>query len=97
MFEEKDLVNQFADLTGDNYWIHTDPEKAKTDSPFGTTIAHGFLTLSLLSKLVEGNGVVPENTVMGLNYGFVDRRTDEAGARRDPYRPRPPGSASCRR
>lgn len=47
----QELVNQFADLTGDNYWIHTDPEKAKTDSPFGTTIAHGFLTLVLLPKM----------------------------------------------
>jgi len=37
----QELVNQFADLTGDDYWIHTDPEKAKTDSPFGATIAHG--------------------------------------------------------
>ena len=37
----QELINQFAELTGDDYWIHTDPEKAKTDSPFGTTIAHG--------------------------------------------------------
>ena len=43
-------------------------EAAKT--PFGGTVAHGFLTLSLLSKLAEGNGVIPENIVMGLNYGF---------------------------
>jgi acyl dehydratase len=47
----QELVNRFADLTGDNYWIHTDPVKAKTDSPFGTTIAHGFLTLVLLPKM----------------------------------------------
>jgi len=47
----QELVNQFADLTGDDYWIHTDPEKARTDSPFGTTIAHGFLTLVLLPKM----------------------------------------------
>ena len=45
------LVDQFATLTGDTYWIHTDPEKAKTDSPFGVTIAHGFLTLVLLPKM----------------------------------------------
>ncbi|MGB1141805.1 MAG: MaoC family dehydratase [Halioglobus sp.] len=45
------LINQFADLTGDDYWIHTDPEKASTDSPFGTTIAHGFLTLVLMPKM----------------------------------------------
>jgi acyl dehydratase len=46
-----------------------DPEAAK-NTPFGGTIAHGFLTLSLLAKLVEGNGIMPENIVMGLNYGF---------------------------
>ena len=65
----QDLVNQFAELTGDDYWIHTDPEKAKTDSPFGTTIAHGFLTLVLLAKM----RVEPTYEVTGfnnmLNYG----------------------------
>ncbi len=45
-------------------------EEAAKNTPFGGTIAHGFLTLSLLSKMIEGNGVVPENIVMGLNYGF---------------------------
>jgi len=45
------LINDFAALTGDNYWIHTDPEKCKTQSPFGTTIAHGFLTLVLLPQM----------------------------------------------
>ncbi|MCX2972822.1 MaoC family dehydratase [Halieaceae bacterium IMCC8485] len=62
-------INTFADCTEDHQFIHVDEEAAK-NTPFGTTIAHGFLTLSLLSKMVEGNGVVPENTVMGLNYGF---------------------------
>lgn len=65
----QELINQFADLSGDDYWIHTDPEKAKTDSPFGTTIAHGFLTLVLLSKM-SGE---PSWEVTGfnnmLNYG----------------------------
>ena len=50
----QDMVNQFAELTGDDYWIHTDPEKAKTDSPFGCTIAHGFLTLVLMPKILCG-------------------------------------------
>lgn len=45
-------------------------EEAAKNTPFGSTIAHGFLTLSLLSKMAEGNGVIPENIVMGLNYGF---------------------------
>lgn len=63
------VINDFAALTGDNYWIHTDPEKCKTQSPFGTTIAHGFLTLVLLPKL----RVQPDWEVVGynniVNYG----------------------------
>lgn len=47
----QELIDQFAALTGDDYWIHTDPEKAKTDSPFGCTIAHGFLSLVMLPKM----------------------------------------------
>ncbi|NOR39759.1 MAG: MaoC family dehydratase [Gammaproteobacteria bacterium] len=65
----QDRINTFADCTEDHQFIHVDEEKA-AKTPFGGTIAHGFLTLSLLSKMIEGNGVVPENTVMGLNYGF---------------------------
>jgi acyl dehydratase len=65
----QERINTFADCTEDHQFIHVDTEAA-ANTPFGTTIAHGFLTLSLLSKLLEGNGVVPENTVMGLNYGF---------------------------
>lgn len=65
----QDLIDQFAEMTGDDYWIHTDPEKAKTDSPFGTTIAHGFLSLVMLPKM-RGN---PTYEVVGfnnmLNYG----------------------------
>jgi len=65
----QELINQFADLTGDDYWIHTDPQKAKTDSPFGTTIAHGFLTLVLLPRM-RGEPAY-ELTGYGniLNYG----------------------------
>ena len=62
-------INTFADCTEDHQFIHIDQEKA-AKTPFGGTIAHGFLTLSLLAKMMEGNGLVPENTVMGLNYGF---------------------------
>ena len=65
----QDRINTFADCTDDHQFIHVDEEAAK-NTPFGGTIAHGFLTLSLLSKMVEGNGIIPENTVMGLNYGF---------------------------
>ncbi len=66
---DQDRINTFADCTEDHQFIHVDEEAAKA-TPFGTTIAHGFLTLSLLSKMGEGNGIVPENVVMGLNYGF---------------------------
>ncbi|MCB1698001.1 MAG: MaoC family dehydratase [Halioglobus sp.] len=65
----QDRINTFADCTEDHQFIHLDQEKAAR-TPFGGTIAHGFLTLSLLSKLVEGNGIAPENVVMGINYGF---------------------------
>lgn len=62
-------INHFADVTEDHQFIHVDQEKA-AQTPFGGTIAHGFLTLSLLPRLCEGNGVMPENVLMGLNYGF---------------------------
>lgn len=66
---DQERINQFADCTEDHQFIHIDEEAAK-QTPFGGTIAHGFLTLSLLPKLTEGNGVVPENVMMGVNYGF---------------------------
>jgi acyl dehydratase len=62
-------INDFADCTDDHQFIHIDPEAA-ANTPFGGTIAHGFLTLSLLSKIATGNGISPEGVVMGLNYGF---------------------------
>lgn len=65
----QERVNNFADCTEDHQFIHIDEEKA-AQTPFGGTIAHGFLTLSMLVKMCEENGVVPENIVMGLNYGF---------------------------
>ncbi|MEH6608738.1 MAG: MaoC family dehydratase [Halioglobus sp.] len=65
----QDRINTFADCTEDHQFIHIDAEAA-AKTPFGGTIAHGFLTLSLLSKMAEGNGIVPEGTIMGLNYGF---------------------------
>jgi acyl dehydratase len=64
----QERVNQFADATNDHQFIHVDPEKAK-QTPFGGPIAHGFLSLSLLSYLNAQSPVVPENTVMGINYG----------------------------
>jgi acyl dehydratase len=64
----QDRINQFADATNDHQFIHTDPEKARL-TPFGGTIAHGYLTLSLLSHLLSQNTVSPEGTAMALNYG----------------------------
>jgi len=61
-------IDTFADATGDHQWIHVDVERAK-DGPFGTTIAHGFLTLSLLPVLVGATFTV-ENARMGVNYGL---------------------------
>jgi acyl dehydratase len=65
----QERVNNFADCTEDHQFIHIDEEKA-AQTPFGGTIAHGFLTLSMLVKMCEESGVIPENIVMGLNYGF---------------------------
>ena len=64
----QERVNQFAEATNDYQFIHIDPEKA-AKTPFGGPIAHGFLSLSLLSYLNAQNAVVPENLVMGINYG----------------------------
>jgi acyl dehydratase len=66
---DQERINTFADCTEDHQFIHIDEEKA-AQTPFGGTIAHGFLTLSLLPKMVEGSGLMPENVVMGINYGF---------------------------
>ena len=66
---DQERINTFADCTEDHQFIHVDEEKAR-ETPFGGTIAHGFLTLSMLSRLIEGVGVMPENVVMGVNYGF---------------------------
>ncbi len=65
---DQDRVNQFADATDDHQWIHVDIEKAKS-GPFGTTIAHGFLTLSLLPDLLSRVYKV-EGVQMGINYGL---------------------------
>ena len=64
----QEMVDRFADATLDHQWIHVDHEKAAA-GPFGGTIAHGFLTLSLLPQLVGDMLVVPETT-MGVNYGL---------------------------
>ncbi len=67
----QDQINKFADATLDWQWIHTDPEKAATESPFKSTIAHGYLTLSLLPYLWEQIAEV-RNFKMLVNYGMKD-------------------------
>lgn len=66
---DQERINQFAECTGDHQFIHVDPEKAKL-TPFGTTIAHGFLSLSLIPALCSGLQILPEGMMMGVNYGL---------------------------
>jgi len=64
-------VNQFAEATGDFQFIHIDPERAKAETPFGGTIAHGFLTLSLLSMLASQTGTIKiKDSKVAINYGL---------------------------
>ncbi|MEX3985475.1 MaoC family dehydratase [Paraburkholderia sp. EG287A] len=63
-------IDAFAACTGDRQWIHVDVERAKGESPFGGTIAHGYLTLSLLASLAIEIGIVPRDARAGLNYGL---------------------------
>jgi len=65
----QDRIDAFADATGDRQWIHVDAERARTGTPFGATIAHGFLTLSLVSALVR-DAVTVDGVRMALNYGL---------------------------
>ncbi len=64
---EQERINQFADATGDHQWIHVDPERA-AEGPYGATIAHGYLTLSL-ANLFLPEILEVRNTSMGVNYG----------------------------
>ena len=69
----QDQINQFADATLDHQWIHTDPERAKRESPFGETIAHGFLTLSLtpfLTEIVDPDKAPYPDADLVINYGL---------------------------
>ncbi|MEQ8313696.1 MAG: MaoC family dehydratase [Gammaproteobacteria bacterium] len=66
---DQERINQFADATGDHQYIHVDPERA-AETPFGTTIAHGFLTMSLMVLMGYEGSTKLNNTVMGINYGF---------------------------
>ena len=65
----QERINQFAEATGDHQWIHVDPARAAAGSPFRTTIAHGFLTLSLLSMLIR-EAIQFTGIRMAINYGL---------------------------
>ena len=65
-----DAIVKFADATGDHQWIHVDKERIAKQSPFGTTIAHGFLTLSLLSFFIKQAIQIPRDVRLSVNYGL---------------------------
>lgn len=63
-------IDSFASCTGDHQWIHVDVERAKRESPFRGTIAHGYLTLSMIASLSMQIGIIPKGVAAGLNYGI---------------------------
>lgn len=67
---DQSRIDVFADNTEDPQFIHIDPERAAKETPFGGTIAHGFLSLSMLSRMAMDVGFVLEGITMGINYGF---------------------------
>ncbi len=66
----QEQIDKFAEVTGDDQWIHCDVERAQRESPYGTTIAHGFLTVSLMSKFAKEAVPVEGDYKMRINYGF---------------------------
>jgi acyl dehydratase len=66
----QEMVDRFASLTSDSQWIHVDRERAERESPYGTTIAHGFLSLSLMSHLFRETVRIQAGQKMNINYGF---------------------------
>lgn len=65
----QDRIEQFAETTGDRQWIHVDAERSRKESSYGTTIAHGFLTLSLLTPLMQ-SAIKVNGVRMAINYGL---------------------------
>jgi acyl dehydratase len=63
-------IDEFADCTGDRQWIHIDVDRAQRESPYGGTIAHGYLTLSLAASLAIEAGIIPPDAHAALNYGL---------------------------
>lgn len=67
---DQSMIDQFATVTHDEQWIHVDPARAAAETPFGGTIAHGFLSLSLASRFAYDCLPSYDGQVMGINYGF---------------------------
>jgi acyl dehydratase len=70
MLLTQERIQQFAEVTDDRQWIHLDGERARRESPYGTTVAHGFLTLSLLTSFLRQALQIREGTRMSINYGL---------------------------
>jgi acyl dehydratase len=70
MLLTQERIQQFAEVTDDRQWIHLDRERTRGESPYGTTVAHGFLTLSLLSSFLRQVLQIREGTHMSINYGL---------------------------
>lgn len=66
----QEMIDEFAELSGDHQWIHVDVERAKQESPFGTTIAHGNLTLSMVDGFRLGLTEIKSGFALGVNYGW---------------------------
>jgi len=67
---DQERIDQFAACTGDHQWIHVDVERARRESPFGAPIAHGYLTLALLSQFQYAIGMIPPDATQVINYGL---------------------------
>jgi acyl dehydratase len=67
---DQDRIDRFAEVTEDRQFIHIDPVRSAAETPFGGTVAHGFLSLSLLSRMGEDAFLQPPNVKLGVNYGF---------------------------
>jgi acyl dehydratase len=67
---DQSRIDQFAECTGDRQWIHVDVERAERESPFQTTIAHGYLSLSLVAALAMDLGFAPKDASVVINYGL---------------------------
>ncbi|MGB6117375.1 MAG: MaoC family dehydratase [Mesorhizobium sp.] len=67
---DQSMINDFAETTGDRQWIHVDVDRARTQSPFGAPIAHGYLTLSLVAPMSYEIGAMPQGTAAAFNYGL---------------------------